>query len=436
MKEEFLHFIWHTRQFDQSDLVTDDGRRVTVIQNGHHNVDRGPDFSEAAIRLNNTLWAGNVEIHIGSEQWYEHGHHHDAKYNSVILHVCWSLRGKIVREDGESVPQIELKDRVDPSLLERYEDLNYSYSTIPCEALVSAVPERIVRHGLDRALIERLSTKSAELNRQLEHLRGDWASLYWWQLCRSFGGKINAPGFEQLARSIDHKLILRHRKNAFRIEAMLFGCAGLLDPVGRSKYERSLRGEFDLLKRMYDLKEMDPSVWNFLRLRPSNFPTIRIAQLAIFLHGKSDLDPVRFVSEDIRSMLRQFKVQASSFWDDHYHFNKKSTRTKPKRVGGSMAHSVLLNWLFTTLFCRANVQNSEELKERIISWMEDLKFEKNRVTARYAAFPLSKKSMADSQALLTLYNNYCNLKRCTRCLIGSHIICHEREGSEYLETPD
>jgi len=436
MKEEFLHFIWHTRQFDQSDLVTDDGRRVTVIQNGRHNVDRGPDFSEAAIRLNNTLWAGNVEIHINSAQWYEHGHHHDPKYNSVILHVCWKVRGKIVREDGEAVPQIELHDRVESELLDRYEDLNYAFATIPCERLVANVQERIVTHCLDRMLIERMSTKAAELRRQLDHLKGDWSALYWWQLCRSFGGKINAPGFEHLARTIDHKLVLRHRKNPLRIEALLFGCSGLLDVMGRSPYERQLRYEFDLLKRMYDLSEMDPSIWNFLHLRPGNFPTIRIAQLAAFLKDRSDLDPVLFVTDNMQGMLSKFKVRASPFWDDHYHFNKKSTRTKVKRVGGSMAHSILLNWLFNLLYTRAEVHNSESMKERILSWMQDLKFEENRVTARFNAFPMSSRSMADSQALLTLYNNYCNLKRCTRCMIGGHIICHETKSYKYLETPD
>jgi len=436
MKEEFLHFIWHTRQFDQSDLCTDDGRRVAVIQNGRHNVDRGPDFSEAAVRLNNTLWAGNVEIHIESGLWYDHGHHRDPKYNSVILHVCWKIRGKIVREDGESVPQIELQDRVDPALLNRYKDLNYSFSTVPCEPLVADVPERIITHCLDRMLVERMSIKSAELKRQLEHVSGDWSALYWWQLCRSFGGKVNAPGFEQLARTIDHKIVLRHRKNALRIEALLFGCAGLLDPVGRSDHERSLRNEFNLLKRMYDLSEMDPSIWNFLRMRPSNFPTIRIAQLASFLKERSDLDPVLFITDNVKHVLSKFRVNASSFWDEYYHFDKRSARSMVKRVGEKMAYSLLLNWLFNLLYARAEVQNSDTMKERILSWMQDLPFEENRITNRFNAFPIASRTMADSQAVLTLYNNYCNLKRCTRCMIGGHIICHEKKSHKYMETPD
>lgn len=282
MKESILHFIWQNRLFHAREMKTTDGEKVEVIDTGRLNTDAGPDFFNAKIRIGDTIWAGNVEIHTRASEWEKHGHQDNKAYQSVILHVVKRADKIIYRNDGEKIPQLEL---IYPSHIEEnYEDLMRNQLKIPCQSKLTTIPDIFIRSWKYALLTERLSQKTDAINKMLHENQNHWDEAFYTALARSFGFGTNGQAFEMLARSLPMQVLAKHKSDPLQIEALLFGQAGLLEESGKDKYAETLLKEYNFLKAKYKLQPIDGSLWKLLRLRPDNFPHVRIAQFAALIH--------------------------------------------------------------------------------------------------------------------------------------------------------
>lgn len=418
-REELLHHIWQHRLFNQTNLQTTDGRTVEVLRPGALNRDAGPDFSNVRLRIDGVEWAGNVEIHIRTSDWLKHGHQSDERYTTIILHLVFE---DDVQEPLGNFPTLELKPYVSDQLLRRHANLVGSKALLPCSNQFIDVPELVRNAWFDSLLVERLQRKSVYANKLIDELDGDLEQAFQVVIFRAMGMKVNAEAFEQLGRSISWKIIAKHLNDLRQIEALLFGVSGLL-PAGEDDYQNSLIKEFSFLQHKYSLEVMDKSSWKFMRLRPSNFPTIRIAQLAALLHN---LGPLLkwFSSFNPSQDFGKLKVNPSSYWEAHYTFGKTSS-PKPKRIGESAINILIINAVAPFFFVYAKRQAKPELHEKAIELLQSLKPEQNTKTKAFADAGVKVKSAADSQALIELKTNYCDHKKCLICSIGINILKRE-----------
>jgi hypothetical protein len=419
-REELLHHIWQHRLFNQTNLQTTDGRSLEVLRPGTLNQDAGPDFSNVRLRIDGVEWAGNVEIHIRTSDWLKHGHQTDNQYSSIILHAVFE---NDLEEALGNFPTLVLKPYVSDQLLKRHENLVGSKAQLPCGNLLLDVPE-LVRNGwFDSLLVERLQRKSEYVNKLIEDCNGDLEQAFQMLVFRTMGMKVNADAFEQLGRTIPWKVLAKHQNSLGQLEAILFGVSGLLSNTG-DEYQKGLIKEFSFLQHKYGLGVLDNSRWKFLRLRPSNFPTIRIAQLAALIHH---IGPLLnwFSSFNPNQDFRKLKVHPSTYWETHYTFGKTSS-PKPKRIGESAINNLIINAVAPFFFVQAKRQAKPELHERAIDLLQSLRPEQNTKTKAFADVALKVQSAADSQALIELKSNYCDHKKCLICSIGINILKQEK----------
>lgn len=423
MNESFIHYLWQFQYFDKKDLKTTAGERLTILKPGILNSNAGPDFSDVKIKAGEIDWAGCVEIHIQSSGWYEHKHNHDRAYENVVLHVVWEENKPVYREDGTRIPTLQLKERVDPDLIKSYQKLISNRSSIPCEKSFSQV-EEIVKHSMiDKALMRRLEAKSKQINSILEQNTGDWEETTYQLLASSFGFKINKEPFAQLAKSLPYKVIQKHRDKLIQVEALLFGQAGFLVAKSKDEYLTSLFNEYQFLGKKYDLIDfqLHPTQWKFLRLRPANFPTIRIAQLAALLAANKNIFSTLLELKDYKSLVRFFEIQPSGYWQHHYRFGKKSKARVPD-FGDSSRDIIIINTVVPLLVAYGQSRDDWSLVERAVTIMQSLPTEKNRITRLWNELGYASKTAFDSQGLIELYNNYCQRRECLNCAIGSAIL--------------
>ncbi len=419
MKEEFLHYIWKYNLYTNSVLETTNKERIVILNPGMHNYDSGPDFFNAKIKINDTIWVGNVEIHINSSDWHKHNHHKDEAYDNVILQVVYKHDKDIARTNGEIIPSFEIT--FDPNLLTNYESLICRETWIPCHDNVKQVDSFTIYNWLDALAIERLEEKSERINQLLELTHHSWEESFYILIARNFGFKLNSEPFEQLAKSLPLNCLAKHKDNLFQIEALLFGQAGFLDDDSGDTYYEDLNKEYLYLKKKFNLKSIDKHLWKFLRSRPVNFPTIRIAQFAKLIYNSSSLFSKILEAQEIKDYYHLFGVEIADYWENHYLFNKESIH-KSKNLGKSAIDILLINTVIPFIFYYGKSKGLYDVQERAIALLENIKAEKNRMISRWIGLGIIPKNAFETQALIHLKNRYCNHKKCLYCQIGNSII--------------
>jgi len=427
VNESFIHYLWQFQYFDKKDLKTTAAERLTILKPGILNSNAGPDFSVVKIKAGEIDWAGCVEIHIQSSGWYEHKHNHDRAYENVVLHVVWEENKPVYREDGTRFPTLQLKERVDPDLIRSYQKLINNPSSIPCEKSFSQVDE-IVKHSMiDKSLMRRLEVKSKQIISILEQTKGDWEETTYQLLASNFGFKINKEPFEQLAKSLPYKIIQKHRDKLVQVEALLFGQAGFLVAKTKDEYLTSLFTEYQFLGKKYELVnyQLHPTQWKFLRLRPANFPTIRIAQLAALLATNKNIFSTLLELQDYKSLVDFLEIQPSAYWQHHYRFGKKS-KALVADFGESSRDNIIINTVVPLLVAYGQSRDDWSLVERAVTILQAIPTEKNRITRVWQDLGYESKTAFDSQGLIELYNNYCQRRECLNCTIGSALLKPQR----------
>lgn len=419
MKESILHYIWQQKLFEAHNLKTTEDEWVEIIDVGKLNTDAGPDFFNAKIKIGETLWAGNVEIHNFSSEWEKHNHHTNRAYDSVILHVVRKADADVYRIDGEKIPQMELV--FSPQIELNYKKLLEDQKWIPCADKIASVPTIFIQNWKNALIVERLEQKMNAILDLLNANNQHWEEAFYITLARSFGFGTNSQAFEQLAKVTPLSVLGKHKDNLFQLEAILFGQAGLLDGNPSDEYVVGLRKEYDFLAAKFDLKPLQSTQWKLLRLRPDNFPTIRIAQFAALIHTSTKLFSKILEHPDINYLNTLFEGNISEYWHTHYTFTQKSN-LKSKKIGQQSKNIIYINTVVPFLFCYGQQKNNQEMKDRAIELLEQLPVEQNAVITGWKNIGLSFISAYDSQALLHLKKNYCDEKKCLRCRIGNKVL--------------
>ena len=411
MKEDFIYYLWENRLLNL-DLRTTSGDEISVISVGNRNFDSGADFINARIKIGGTLWAGQVEIHVRASDWFRHRHQYDDNYNNVILHVVYEYDTDLLK-----IPTLEVKDKFDISLLLNYNSFVNSRNWIPCGEFIGGVQSFTVVSWFDRMLVEHLENECKELDFKLKNNHYDWEQTFYHRLMRYFGLKVNNDSFEYLSRILPLNLLLKHLDNELYVESMLFGCAGFLDKDFDEEYPRLLKREFKMLKSKFTLKVMPVSNWKFLRLRPPNFPTIRIAQLAKIIVKNGNLFSKIRDTVSMDDIMNLFDVELDSYWNNHFQFDKVSNVDKKKTFGKTAVESVFVNAIVPMLFYYGKFHSLESYKEKAMTFLEQLDAEDNIVIRNFIKAGLSFNNAFQTQAALFMYKYYCKRRRCLECRI-------------------
>jgi Protein of unknown function (DUF2851) len=415
LTERLLHFIWQLGYFNKTALETTVGEVVQIVFPGTYNSNQGPDFSDAKIIIGGTTWAGTVELHIKSSDWNKHKHTGDKNYNNVMLHVVWE---NDVSEN--SIPVLELNSRVSSLLLQRYEEWMNNPAFIPCGNLIHTVKEITWNGWKERLLIERLLRKSAEVEAFQLQNNHHWEETFWGMLARNFGIKVNADAFEAIAKSVSVNILAKHKNQIHQIEALLFGQAGLLNEKFQEDYPLLLQKEFAFLKHKHNLSNINRPV-QFLRMRPGNFPTVRLAQLAMLITQSAHLFSKIKEASSVKELKTYFGVTANDYW--HYHYKLDSPAAcKPKQLGSDMIDNIIINTVVPVLFAYGNYHKEQSYKDQALRLLEQITAETNSITKGFSKLAIQSKYAFDSQALTELKNNYCNKKRCLDCSVGNALL--------------
>ncbi|MCD4678923.1 MAG: DUF2851 family protein [Bacteroidales bacterium] len=420
MNEEFLYYLWKFRLFKQ-DIKTCSGEGIKIISPGTQNLDSGPDFFNARISIGDTFWAGNVEIHINASDWFRHGHDNDPSYDNIILHVVYNCDAFIRRKNSELIPSFEIRNCFDNELLFRYEAFIKSLSWVPCQNMIGTIDQEYMNIWMERLVIERLERKSLEIKNLLGINNGDWEQTFYQLLARNFGFRINSYPFELLAKSIPIKVLAKHSDDLIQIEALLFGQAGFLNTSFKDEYPKELKAEYNYLQKKCSLQAGDRFLWKFLRLRPSNFPTLRIAQLSKLIHRSPSLFTSVMECTDVSSVFKLFDVTSSLYWDSHYRFDKKSSE-KQKKLGVEAIRLFVINTIAPAMFCYGWINDLEIFQQRSLEFLHDIRAENNAIVRRWKKYGVRCDSASHTQALLELKSNYCDDKKCLLCRVGNFLI--------------
>ena len=421
MRESFLHFLWRWRRFDAQNLSTSDGQTLEILHPGEWNDHAGPDFFNARLRIGDTTWAGNVEMHLRASEWLAHRHSDDAAYDNVVLHVVLEEDQPVVRASGERIPCLELKDRIPAKILEHYQRLEHERAWIPCQSFFKNIPDIVRLNWLDRLLVERLEQKTAAIAEMLAATENHWEEAFYRLLARNFGLKVNAEPFEALARSLPLLTLAKHKNDAKQVEALLFGQAGFLEETFKDDWPKALAQEYRFLKHKYDLAPLAASQWKFLRLRPANFPTVRLAQFAALVHQSAHLFSKILEAKNLRELENLFDVQPGDYWPTHFQFDKPSVK-RQKNLGRDFVHLLIINTIAPFLFHYGKTRGQEEFQKRALRLLEELPPEANTIVDGWATLNVPARNAYQTQALIHLKTRYCDTKRCLECAVGNAIL--------------
>ena len=423
MREDFIHYLWRLARFDLRDLRTTEGEALTIQQFGVHNHHAGPDFDDARLTIGGIRWAGRVEMHLKSSDWYLHGHPDDPAYDAVILHVVLEEDRPVFRRDGTRLPCLELRGRIPAGIRNTYWRLLHNERWVPCAGLLDGVPASVRAVWLQRVLAERLEARADAFMERWHGADRDWEAAFFQLLARGMGGKVNGDALEMLARSLPLRILQKHKHSLLQLEALLFGQSGLLPApeADEDPYLVRLRREYALLRVKYDLQPLPATGWRFLRMRPHNFPTLRIAQLACLYHRSGQFFGKALAAADVRELRNMFEVSLSNYWREHYRFGSRTTRGE-RRLGDATVRSLLINTVAPALIAYGRHRGEERWRERALDILSALPAEENTVLRgwRKAGWPAA--DAGESQALLELKANYCAATRCTECAVGCHIL--------------
>ncbi len=423
--ESLLQYVWKHKMFPLKQLETTDGLPVEVIDAGLQNTDAGPDFFNAKVKVGGTVWIGNVEVHDRSSSWHAHGHDHDSAYDNVVLHVAGEVDSDVVTSDGRRVAQLRLE--VPQVVKDNYEALLSADRYPPCYAVLPGLSRLVVHGWLSRLLTERLERKTEAICRRVELCGGSWESALFVTMARNYGFGVNGDAFERWAMSVPLQSVARHRDDLFQIEAVFMGQAGLLEPstvaprhraeAGREGYFDRLRREYRYLAHKFGLQPIDAGAWRFLRMRPQNFPYIRLSQLAALYHSRR-ADLSRLVECATAGRLRELLyTEVTPYWETHYTFGSVSARAR-KGLSLSSLDLLVVNTAVPMLFAYGRHRHDEALCSRAFDIISQLKAEDNNVVRMWRECGVCADNAGDSQALIQLKREYCDRKDCLRCKIG------------------
>ena len=413
--EQLLHYVWKHKIFPLKELKTTTGQQVEVIDTGLANTDAGPDFFNAKLKLDGVLWIGNIEIHERSSDWFKHGHHADTGYNSVILHIASEIDTEISRSNGERIPQIQL---ICPEAVRtNYKELLETDSYPPCYRIIPSLPPFTAHSWMTALQMERFEQKATLLNERLKRCQGNSEDAFFITLARNFGFGLNGDAFETWAHRLPFRAVDKHRNDLFQIEAIFFGQAGILEDSDGDGYYLRLKKEYTYLQHKFGLIPMDASLWRFLRLRPANFPHIRIAQLACLYHRAYGLLSRIMETETLQGVRDILKGGTSEYWLTHYTFGGSSP-SRPKTLSNTSLDLLIINTVVTFLYAYGLHKGNRVLCARAGSFLEELKAENNYITRMWEQCGMKASNAADSQALIQLKKEYCDKKKCLYCRIG------------------
>ena len=423
--EQLLHYTWKHKLYPLKELTTSDGQRVEIIDPGLHNRNAGPDFFNAKIRIGSTMWVGNVEIHDKSSDWYQHGHDKDSRYDNVVLHVAAELDTEVMKSNGEYVPQLQLS--VPDDVLQHYDELQKTDEYPPCYKVIPHLSALIIHSWMAALQTERLEQKTEAIRKRAELCNGSWEDAYFVTLARNYGFGINGEVFEQWAYNIPLNAVAHHRDDLFQIEAIFMGQAGLLELDSIPEYYQKdalndgyfakLRNEYQYLAHKFSMKPIDFKLWRFLRLRPQNFPHIRISQLAnLYYQQKAGLSQL-IECETLDELKQVLKSQVTPYWETHYTFGSTSPKNEKHLSYGSI-NLLMINTAIPMLFAYGRHTSKEVLCDRAFDFLEQLKAENNHIIRMWQQVGLPVKTAGDSQALIQLKKEYCDKKECLRCRFG------------------
>ena len=419
MNERLLQFIWQFQYFDTRSLTTCEEEAVQISDPGKWNRDQGPDFTAARISIGATSWSGNVEIHVLASDWYRHQHQYDPRYGNVILHVVW--KHDLQRADAlRDIPTLELQGRVAGVLLDRYEHLMQSPRFVPCEKSIQQVKPLLWINWKERLAIERLHRKADTILALLQQSKHHWEETFWWLIARNFGMLVNADAFEMIARSLPLTTLVRHKQQIHQLEALLFGQAGLLQGRFTESYPLLLQKEYRFYRKKYGLRQVAVPV-KMLRMRPSSFPTVRLAQLAMLLHTVDHLLLAVLEKEALQELRDLLNVTANDYWHYHYRFDQAGA-LKIKHAGEDMVNNVLINTVIPVLYAYGSYHNEQTRIQKALRWLEETDPENNRIIRGWKAAGIPAKTAFDTQALIELKTNYCDYKRCLDCNVGNALL--------------
>ncbi len=423
LTESFLHYVWQLQYFRKDELKTSSGESVQVLHPGSRNSDAGPDFSDARIKVGELEWRGSVEIHIKASGWNDHKHSSDEAYEKVILHVVWENDKPVKHTDGSIMPTIELKNRIDQSLWERYKNLYTSADIVPCASHWQSVPELNKLSMLDNTLMVRLQAKAHAVTELLTKNSNDWEQTFYQLLCKNFGFKVNSEPMQRLGQIISYNTLLKHIDKPVQVEALLFGTGGFLENVLNDEYTILLNREYDVLRKKYSLdgRQMNLTQWKFLRLRPANFPTVRIAQLTALLTKQKNLFSKILEVNSYAQVHDLMEVDQSGYWLKHYQFGKPSTSHVPP-LGKTSIQNIVINTIIPLLVAYGKIHDEQSYITLATDLLQHIPAEDNKIIRQWLPLDYKVKSAFDSQALIELYTNFCMKRRCLECGVGSWLI--------------
>ncbi|MFX0557278.1 DUF2851 family protein [Maribacter sp. CXY002] len=422
MREEFLHYIWKFRKFPVSNLQTTEGEPILIENVGSHNLLSGPDFFNARLQVGEQIWAGNVEIHIYASDWYTHNHQDDPKYDSIILHVVWEDDVSIYRKDCSVIPTLQLKDYINSELFNSYQKLfdERKNKFISCEADIASIPSFTINNWLERLYFERLENKSNLILDLLQQSNNDWEKVLFILLLKNFGSKINGNLFFEIGKSIDFKIIRQLYNKEDELEALFFGSAGLLkSEKAVDPFYANQKQNYNFLAHKYTLKPVIGNGAEFFKLRPLNFPTIRLSQVAQLYASNNNLFQT-VMSASVAELYQFLKVTTGVYWETHYTFGKKST-TSVKSTSKKFIDLLIINTILPLKFCYLKYKG-EPFNEHIINTIVQITNEENNIIGNYRDLGVSVTNARDSQAVLELYANYCKKNKCLQCAVGTSLL--------------
>lgn len=426
MNEAFLKHIWQFKLWNKTKTLVlhETNDEIQILSPGISNNDEGPDFFNAKIKIGNTTWAGNVEIHIKSSDWFLHQHQHHKAYENIILHVVYENDKELIDKNGELVNTLELKNYINNDLIEKYSNLLSSSIEIPCSSLIKTVNEFTISNFIEKLSVERLEEKTKFIRNSLELNKNNWEETFYHSLGRNFGFHINSVPFELLVKSIPLKIFGQIKNNIKYIESLLFGQAGLLENIeNEDDYINELKAIYKFLKQKFSLQPIQTHLWKFLRTRPSNFPTIRIAQFAMLIYKSEHLFSKIIENENFENLTHYFKVDTTEYWKTHYMLGEHSTEHKT-HLGENSIHNIIINTVVPILFSYGIVKNDEKYKDVAIELLQKCFPDINKYNETYEDIGITIKNAMYSQALLHLKKNYCIQKKCLHCAIGNDILKH------------
>lgn len=420
MKEQFLHYIWMHHIRLQVKYKTEEGNCFVILDRGILNTDAGADIVQAKVKIDDVEWAGSVEFHVKASDWERHGHHQDAAYNNVLLHFVAEADKAVATKAGRVLPTF-----VFPKLegyYRIYQEVFDEKQFVYCENEVEKVSDFVRNLWMERLVVERLEEKTANVFRLLTRNKNNWEETAYQIIVRYLGQQLNGDAFEQLAGKLPQNILAKHRNSITQLEALLFGQAGMLEENKEDLYYCNLQQEYSFLRKKYELQPMEGFVWKFLRLRPANFPSLRIAQLAMLIHNSSGVFSQLLEKETLKEYRSLFSFGTTAYWDSHYLFDKVSARSSKRMIGKSLQDTLIINAIVPLLFAYSHYVGDSRWQEKAIRLLQELEAESNHITKGFLDLRFPIKTAHDSQAVIQLRQKYCTFRRCYNCVIGHEIL--------------